>query len=46
VNASVPVIKNHYDTASAEQRWRRQREHMERRRNHLRKLNLDTDEPE
>lgn len=42
VNATVGVIKDHYDTASPEQRWRRQREHMERRRNHLGKLNLNT----
>nr|WP_230198604.1 site-specific integrase [Halopiger goleimassiliensis] len=38
VNATQKVIYDHYDWASEEQRWRRFRENMERRRDHLEKL--------
>ncbi|WP_142861257.1 tyrosine-type recombinase/integrase [Salinigranum halophilum] len=44
VNASVKTIKQHYDTATVEQRRQRQLEYMERRRHHLDKLDFGSTE--
>lgn len=41
VNATQDVIYDHYDWATEEQRWRRYRENLERRRNHIEKLDSD-----
>lgn len=43
VNAGVDVIKEHYDWATAEERWRRQRDRMETRRSWIDQLDLTDD---
>lgn len=46
VNATPRVIYDHYDWATEDQRWRRFRQNMERRRHHIEKIdftNNDTD---
>lgn len=43
VNAGVDVIEEHYDKPSQEEIWRRRRQQMEQRRNHLDNLGLTDD---
>lgn len=44
VNASLEVIRHHYDWATEQQRWRRHHEHREKRQRYLGGLQLDTGE--
>ncbi|WP_353634585.1 tyrosine-type recombinase/integrase [Halobacterium sp. NMX12-1] len=43
VNAGVDVIEEYYDKPSTEELWRRRRQQMEQRRNHLDNLDLTDD---
>lgn len=44
VNATVDVIEKHYDWATEEERWRRRRDRMEKRREYVEELEFEVDQ--